>query len=66
MPNRWLWNKHKLYWTWKSTCKTIADFTLCDPDFYGVSLVDGFNLPIAIKAINGSVVIVAQLVMTEI
>jgi len=33
---------------------TIADFSLGEPDFYDVSLVDGFNLPIAIKAINGS------------
>ncbi|XP_057738037.1 pathogenesis-related thaumatin-like protein 3.5 [Arachis stenosperma] len=35
---------------------TIAEFTLGDgkPDFYDVSLVDGFNLPIAVKAVNGS------------
>lgn len=33
---------------------TIADFTLGEPDYYDVSLVDGFNLPIAIRAVNGT------------
>ncbi|KAH1236978.1 Thaumatin-like protein [Glycine max] len=33
---------------------TSADFTLGEPDFYDVSLVDGFNLPIVVKAINGT------------
>ncbi|XP_015893676.2 pathogenesis-related thaumatin-like protein 3.5 [Ziziphus jujuba] len=32
---------------------TIADFTLGDTDFYDVSLVDGFNLPIVVKPLNG-------------
>ncbi|XP_047173325.1 pathogenesis-related thaumatin-like protein 3.5 isoform X1 [Vigna umbellata] len=33
---------------------TIADFTLGEPDFYDVSLVDGFNLPVTVKAVNGT------------
>ncbi|KAJ1386135.1 Thaumatin family [Sesbania bispinosa] len=33
---------------------TIADFTLGEPDYYDVSLVDGFNLPIVVKAVNGT------------
>ncbi|KAK3018464.1 hypothetical protein RJ639_004124, partial [Escallonia herrerae] len=33
---------------------SLAEFTLASPDFYDVSLVDGFNLPISIKAVNGS------------
>lgn len=33
---------------------TIAEFTLGEPDYYDVSLVDGFNLPISVKAVNGS------------
>lgn len=33
---------------------TIADFTLGELDFYDVSLVDGFNLPIIIRAMNGT------------
>ncbi|KAK2995588.1 hypothetical protein RJ640_000064, partial [Escallonia rubra] len=32
---------------------SLAEFTLASPDFYDVSLVDGFNLPMSIKAING-------------
>lgn len=32
---------------------TIADFTLGEPDFYDVSLVDGFNLPIVIEPLHG-------------
>ncbi|XP_062178062.1 pathogenesis-related thaumatin-like protein 3.5 [Alnus glutinosa] len=35
------------------TPSTLAEFTLADPDFYDVSLVDGFNLPMAVKPING-------------
>jgi len=33
---------------------TSADFTLGEPDFYDVSVVDGFNLPIVVKPVNGS------------
>lgn len=33
---------------------TIAEFTLGDLDFYDISLVDGFNLPIAVQAVNGT------------
>ena len=33
---------------------TIADFTLGEIDYYDVTLVDGFNLPIAIRAVNGT------------
>ncbi|KAJ1419956.1 Thaumatin family [Sesbania bispinosa] len=33
---------------------TLAEFTLGETDFYDVSLVDGFNLPITIKPVNGS------------
>ncbi|GAB4844868.1 hypothetical protein Ancab_038259 [Ancistrocladus abbreviatus] len=32
---------------------TLAEFTLAERDFYDVSLVDGFNLPLAVKPING-------------
>ncbi|CAI9770117.1 unnamed protein product [Fraxinus pennsylvanica] len=32
---------------------SIAEFTLGDPDYYDVSLVDGFNLPIVVKPVNG-------------
>ncbi|KAI4367107.1 hypothetical protein MLD38_022879 [Melastoma candidum] len=32
---------------------TIADFTLGSPDYYDVSLVDGFNLPIVITPLKG-------------
>ncbi|CAM8975818.1 unnamed protein product [Rhodiola kirilowii] len=32
---------------------TLAELTLASPDFYDVSLVDGFNLPMVIKPING-------------
>lgn len=32
---------------------TIAEFTLGDVDFYDVSLVDGFNLPVVISPIDG-------------
>ncbi|KAF9599913.1 hypothetical protein IFM89_001859 [Coptis chinensis] len=32
---------------------SLAEFTLASPDFYDVSLVDGFNLPLTVKAING-------------
>ncbi|KAL2893184.1 Pathogenesis-related protein 5 [Bienertia sinuspersici] len=33
---------------------TLAEFTLANPDFYDVSLVDGFNVPMAVKPINGN------------
>ncbi|XP_010063355.2 pathogenesis-related thaumatin-like protein 3.5 [Eucalyptus grandis] len=32
---------------------TLAEFTLTATDFYDVSLVDGFNLPLAVTPING-------------
>ncbi|CAL5327255.1 unnamed protein product [Camellia sinensis] len=32
---------------------TFAEFTLATLDFYDVSLVDGFNIPLAVKTING-------------
>ncbi|KAJ0972006.1 hypothetical protein J5N97_019965 [Dioscorea zingiberensis] len=32
---------------------TLAEFTLASPDFYDVSLVDGFNLPLSVRAVNG-------------
>ncbi|KAK3039176.1 hypothetical protein RJ639_026709 [Escallonia herrerae] len=32
---------------------SLAEFTLASPDFYDVSLVDGFNLPMSVKAVNG-------------
>ncbi|KAK9286060.1 hypothetical protein L1049_014439 [Liquidambar formosana] len=32
---------------------SIADFTLGDIDYYDVSFVDGFNLPIVVAAVNG-------------
>ena len=32
---------------------SLAEFTLADRDFYDVSLVDGFNVPIIITPING-------------
>lgn len=32
---------------------TIAEFTLGDPNFYDVSLVGGFNLPIVVGPLNG-------------
>jgi len=35
------------------TPASLAEFTLAQPDFYDVSLVDGFNVPIAIRPING-------------
>ncbi|KAF8411808.1 hypothetical protein HHK36_004367 [Tetracentron sinense] len=35
-----------------STPETIAEFTLASPDFYDVSLVDGFNLPMVVTPIN--------------
>ncbi|KAL1815643.1 hypothetical protein ACET3Z_018217 [Daucus carota] len=35
------------------TPATFAEFTLSTPDFYDVSLVDGFNLPISVKTIHG-------------
>ncbi|KAF8019460.1 hypothetical protein BT93_G0213 [Corymbia citriodora subsp. variegata] len=31
---------------------SIAEFTLGEPDYYDVSLVSGFNLPIVIKTVN--------------
>ncbi|KAK3419841.1 hypothetical protein EUGRSUZ_G00607 [Eucalyptus grandis] len=34
---------------------SIAEFTLGDPDYYDVSLVSGFNLPIVIKPVNAKV-----------
>ena len=33
---------------------SLAEFTLTAQDFYDVSLVDGFNLPIVVTPINGS------------
>ncbi|KAL5715282.1 hypothetical protein ACHQM5_017120 [Ranunculus cassubicifolius] len=35
------------------TPATLAEFTLAALDFYDVSLVDGFNLPMSVKPING-------------
>lgn len=35
------------------TPASLAEFTLAQPDFYDVSLVDGFNVPISIRPING-------------
>ncbi|XP_058772153.1 pathogenesis-related thaumatin-like protein 3.5 [Vicia villosa] len=35
------------------TPASLAEFTLANPDFYDVSLVDGFNVPISVKPING-------------
>ena len=33
---------------------SLAEFTLASPrDFYNVSLVDGFNLPVAVRPVNG-------------
>lgn len=32
---------------------TLAEFTLANPDFYDVSLVDGFNLPMVVKPLHG-------------
>ncbi|GER40342.1 pathogenesis-related thaumatin superfamily protein [Striga asiatica] len=32
---------------------SLAEFTLANLDFYDVSLVDGFNLPLAVTPING-------------
>ncbi|XP_003574984.1 pathogenesis-related protein 5 [Brachypodium distachyon] len=32
---------------------SLAEFTLASPDFYDVSLVDGFNLPITVRPVNG-------------
>ncbi|XP_026449471.1 pathogenesis-related protein 5-like [Papaver somniferum] len=35
------------------TPATLAEFTLASLDFYDVSLVDGFNLPLVVTPING-------------
>ncbi|XP_050251375.1 pathogenesis-related thaumatin-like protein 3.5 [Quercus robur] len=35
------------------TPASLAEFTLASPDFYDVSLVDGFNLPVVVTPING-------------
>ncbi|XVE95433.1 hypothetical protein REPUB_Repub02eG0096700 [Reevesia pubescens] len=35
------------------TPASLAEFTLATLDFYDVSLVDGFNLPLAVRPING-------------
>ncbi|KAF4368616.1 hypothetical protein CsatB_008200 [Cannabis sativa] len=35
------------------TPATLAEFTLASPDFYDVSLVDGFNLPIVVTPLHG-------------
>lgn len=56
---------------WNGTCpwkppESVSDLIHDEPDFYDVSLTDGFNLPIAIEAINGSMVIVAVLVVKMI
>ncbi|CAH9099976.1 unnamed protein product [Cuscuta epithymum] len=32
---------------------SLAEFTLASPDFYDVSLVDGFNVPVTVKPLNG-------------
>ncbi|XP_010521235.1 PREDICTED: thaumatin-like protein [Tarenaya hassleriana] len=32
---------------------TLTEFTLATPDFYDVSLVDGFNLPVLVTPVNG-------------
>uniref|UniRef100_A0A0A9DBU9 Thaumatin-like protein n=1 Tax=Arundo donax TaxID=35708 RepID=A0A0A9DBU9_ARUDO len=32
---------------------SLAEFTLASKDFYDVSLVDGFNLPMVVKPVNG-------------
>ncbi|KAL6217165.1 hypothetical protein ACLB2K_010382 [Fragaria x ananassa] len=37
-----------------NTPASLAEFTLAQPDFYDVSLVDGFNLPLTITPVNGS------------
>lgn len=36
-----------------ATPASLAEFTLATPDFYDVSLVDGFNLPLVVTPING-------------
>ncbi|XP_071723979.1 pathogenesis-related thaumatin-like protein 3.5 [Rutidosis leptorrhynchoides] len=36
------------------TPATLAEFTLANTDYYDVSLVDGFNLPISVTPINGT------------
>ncbi|XWS23793.1 hypothetical protein CRYUN_Cryun28dG0045900 [Craigia yunnanensis] len=36
-----------------ATPASLAEFTLATPDFYDVSLVDGFNLPLSVTPING-------------
>ncbi|XP_021748376.1 pathogenesis-related protein 5-like [Chenopodium quinoa] len=33
---------------------TLAEFTLAKVDFYDVSLVDGFNIPVSIKPLHGA------------
>ncbi|KAH0714667.1 hypothetical protein KY284_007572 [Solanum tuberosum] len=35
------------------TPASLAEFTLGDRDFYDVSLVDGFNVPISVTPLNG-------------
>ncbi|KAH6780371.1 Pathogenesis-related thaumatin superfamily protein [Perilla frutescens var. hirtella] len=35
------------------TPASLAEFTLASPDFYDVSLVDGFNLPVTVTPLNG-------------
>lgn len=35
-----------------NTPASLAEFTLASPDFYDVSLVDGFNLPLAVTPVN--------------
>uniref|UniRef100_A0A0E0PG47 Thaumatin-like protein n=1 Tax=Oryza rufipogon TaxID=4529 RepID=A0A0E0PG47_ORYRU len=36
-----------------ATPATLAEFTLATKDFYDVSLVDGFNLPMVVRPLNG-------------
>lgn len=36
-----------------ATPVTLAEFTLASPDFYDVSLVDGFNIPVTVKPLGG-------------
>lgn len=37
-----------------NTPASLAEFTLAQPDFYDVSLVDGFNLPLTVTPIHGT------------
>lgn len=37
-----------------NTPASLAEFTLAQPDFYDVSLVDGFNLPLTVTPLHGT------------